>query len=137
MRFSTVFVVGDDSNKVVAELAAYSKKSTISSREIQTAVRLILPGELSKHTISEGTKSVTSECLLCVCRPYGCVLTWAPCGVFFGSCQVDMACCFFFFLCCTSVYSLNLLSPCIAPCFVVLILVNGMESPRRFRQCLC
>lgn len=42
------------------ELATYSKKSTISSREIQTAVRLILPGELAKHAISEGTKSVTS-----------------------------------------------------------------------------
>ncbi len=42
-----------------AELASYSKKSTISSREIQTSVRLILPGELSKHAISEGTKSVT------------------------------------------------------------------------------
>ncbi|KAH9009298.1 hypothetical protein EDB85DRAFT_1872187, partial [Lactarius pseudohatsudake] len=27
-----------------------------SSREIQTAVRLILPGELSKHAISEGTR---------------------------------------------------------------------------------
>lgn len=44
---------------LVAELASYSKKSTISSREIQTAVRLILPGELAKHAISEGTKSVT------------------------------------------------------------------------------
>ena len=42
------------------ELSSYSKKSTISSREIQTAVRLILPGELAKHAISEGTKSVTS-----------------------------------------------------------------------------
>ncbi|KIM70660.1 hypothetical protein SCLCIDRAFT_6258 [Scleroderma citrinum Foug A] len=42
-----------------SKLAAYSKKSTISSREIQTAVRLILPGELAKHAISEGTKSVT------------------------------------------------------------------------------
>jgi len=42
-----------------SKLAAYSKKSTISPREIQTAVRLILPGELSKHAISEGTKSVT------------------------------------------------------------------------------
>ncbi|KAI4294013.1 hypothetical protein K525DRAFT_213708, partial [Schizophyllum commune Loenen D] len=31
----------------------------ISSREIQTSVRLILPGELAKHAISEGTKSVT------------------------------------------------------------------------------
>jgi histone H2B len=43
----------------LSELAAYSKKSTISSREIQTSVRLILPGELAKHAISEGTKSVT------------------------------------------------------------------------------
>ena len=43
----------------MVELASYSKKSTISSREIQTAVRLILPGELAKHAISEGTKSVT------------------------------------------------------------------------------
>lgn len=44
---------------VRSELASYSKKSTISSREIQTSVRLILPGELAKHAISEGTKSVT------------------------------------------------------------------------------
>ncbi|UZJ56098.1 hypothetical protein CBS101457_005418 [Exobasidium rhododendri] len=42
-----------------SKLAAYNKRSTISSREIQTAARLILPGELSKHAISEGTKSVT------------------------------------------------------------------------------
>jgi histone H2B len=42
-----------------SKLASYSKKSTISSREIQTAVRLSLPGELAKHAISEGTKSVT------------------------------------------------------------------------------
>ncbi|EEB94434.1 hypothetical protein MPER_06754, partial [Moniliophthora perniciosa FA553] len=35
------------------------EKSTISSREIQHPVRLILPGELAKHAISEGTKSVT------------------------------------------------------------------------------
>ena len=42
-----------------SKLASYNKKSTISSREIQTSVRLILPGELSKHAISEGTKSVT------------------------------------------------------------------------------
>merc|ERR1712166_1454432 len=42
-----------------SKLAQYNKKSTISSREIQTSVRLILPGELSKHAISEGTKAVT------------------------------------------------------------------------------
>ena len=42
-----------------SRLAHYNKKHTISSREIQTAVRLHLPGELSKHAISEGTKAVT------------------------------------------------------------------------------
>ena len=36
-----------------------NKRSTISSREIQTAVRLLLPGELAKHAVSEGTKAVT------------------------------------------------------------------------------
>ena len=42
-----------------ARLARYNKKSTLSSREIQTAVRLALPGELAKHAVSEGTKAVT------------------------------------------------------------------------------
>ncbi len=40
-------------------LARYNKKSTMTSREVQTAVRLLLPGELSKHAVSEGTKAVT------------------------------------------------------------------------------
>ncbi|KAF0705850.1 histone H2B, partial [Aphis craccivora] len=40
-------------------LAHYNKRSTITSREIQTAVRLLLPGELAKHAVSEGTKAVT------------------------------------------------------------------------------
>ena len=42
-----------------ARLARYNKKPTITSREIQTAVRLVLPGELAKHAVSEGTKAVT------------------------------------------------------------------------------
>ena len=42
-----------------AQLARYNKKPTVTSREIQTAVRLILPGELAKHAVSEGTKAVT------------------------------------------------------------------------------
>ena len=33
--------------------------NVLSSREIQTSVRLMLPGELSKHAVSEGTKAVT------------------------------------------------------------------------------
>lgn len=40
-------------------LARYNKRNTISSREIQTAARLVLPGELAKHAVSEGTKAVT------------------------------------------------------------------------------
>lgn len=40
-------------------LTRYTNKATLSSREIQTAIRLILPGELAKHAVSEGTKAVT------------------------------------------------------------------------------
>ncbi|MBN3288713.1 H2B3 protein, partial [Polyodon spathula] len=39
--------------------AHYNKRSTITSREIQTAVRLLLPGKLAKHAVTEGTKAVT------------------------------------------------------------------------------
>ncbi|NXF11387.1 H2B3 protein, partial [Smithornis capensis] len=40
-------------------LAQYNHHATITSREVQTAVRLLLPGELAKHAVSEGTKAVT------------------------------------------------------------------------------
>lgn len=42
-----------------SRLAQYNKRSTVTSREVQTAVRLLLPGELAKHAVSEGTKAVT------------------------------------------------------------------------------
>merc|ERR1712002_837883 len=54
--------VNDIFERIAAEasrLSQYNKKSTISSREVQTAVRLLLPGELAKHAVSEGTKAVT------------------------------------------------------------------------------
>jgi len=54
--------VNDVFERIASEasrLAKYNSKSTISSREIQTAVRLLLPGELAKHAVSEGTKAVT------------------------------------------------------------------------------
>jgi histone H2B len=41
-----------------SRLTKINKKSTITSREVQTAVRLLLPGELAKHAVSEGTKAV-------------------------------------------------------------------------------
>jgi hypothetical protein len=39
-------------------LSHYTGKATLTSREIQTAVRLLLPGELAKHAVSEGSKAV-------------------------------------------------------------------------------
>ncbi|XP_037120996.1 histone H2B 1/2-like [Syngnathus acus] len=54
--------VNDIFERIASEasrLALYNKRSTITSREIQTAVRLLLPGELAKHAVSEGTKAVT------------------------------------------------------------------------------
>ena len=54
--------VNDVFERISAEssrLAHYNKRSTITSREIQTSVRLLLPGELAKHAVSEGTKAVT------------------------------------------------------------------------------
>ena len=54
--------INDIFERVASEagrLCKYNKKATLSSREVQTAVRLILPGELAKHAVSEGTKAVT------------------------------------------------------------------------------
>ena len=48
-----------------SKLSAYSKKSTISSQKIRTAVWLILPGECLKHAISGGTKSVSKFSSIC------------------------------------------------------------------------
>ncbi|XP_051552704.1 LOW QUALITY PROTEIN: uncharacterized protein LOC127440265 [Myxocyprinus asiaticus] len=39
-----------------SRLTHYNKRSTITSREIQTAVRLLLPAELDKHTVSEAQR---------------------------------------------------------------------------------
>ena len=54
--------IGDIFERISGEagrLVRYNKRSTLSSREIQTAIRLLLPGELAKHAVSEGTKAVT------------------------------------------------------------------------------
>lgn len=41
-----------------SKLVRYNKKHTLSAREVQSAVKLILPGELAKHAIIEGAKAV-------------------------------------------------------------------------------
>jgi len=42
-----------------AEVAHCTKKSTLGSRHVQTAVPLLMGDELSKHAVSEATKAVT------------------------------------------------------------------------------
>jgi len=54
--------VDDIFERLASEASTLAKKAsrhTLSSREVQTAVRLLLPGELAKHAVSEGTKAVT------------------------------------------------------------------------------
>ena len=54
--------VADLLERLAAEagrLSRYNKHKTMTSREVQTAVRLVLPGDLAKHGVSEGTKAVT------------------------------------------------------------------------------
>ena len=41
-----------------SKLVRYNKKHTVSAREVQSAVKLLLPGELAKHAIIEGAKAV-------------------------------------------------------------------------------
>ena len=42
-----------------SKFSTHNGYSTITSREIQTAVRLLLPGKLTKQAVREGTKAVT------------------------------------------------------------------------------
>ena len=55
-------LVNDTFEKIASEagrLVRYNGKGVLGSREVQTAIRLVLPGELAKHAVSEGTKAVT------------------------------------------------------------------------------
>ena len=44
--------------KEVTLMQMKEKKKTVSSLDIQTAVRFLLPGELCVHAVAEGTKAV-------------------------------------------------------------------------------
>ena len=44
-----------------AALARVNNKQTLGSREMQTAVRLVLPADLAKHAMSEGIKAVGKQ----------------------------------------------------------------------------
>ena len=80
--------VGEDLGRFAAWLEAVRADDNdyhpdaVDSRDIQTAVRLILPGELGRHAVSEGCKALT-----CVARlepvqypslpylPHGCLIS--------------------------------------------------------------
>lgn len=60
MTIMNSFVI-DTFERIATEssrLCIISTKDTLSAREIQTAVKLVLPGELARHAVSEGTKAV-------------------------------------------------------------------------------
>ena len=54
-------MMADMFERLADEAARLSKASgaTLSSREGQCAVRLVLPGELGRHAMSEGTKAIS------------------------------------------------------------------------------
>ena len=61
MSITNSYVI-DALDKIAIEggrLVRYTKSDTPGSREIQSAVRLVPPGEPAKHAVSEGTKAVT------------------------------------------------------------------------------
>ncbi|KAB7502475.1 Histone H2B [Armadillidium nasatum] len=62
--FKGYVIVNDIFERIPAEasrLTHYNKRSTITSRDIQTAVRLLPPEELAKHAVSQGTKAVSKN----------------------------------------------------------------------------
>jgi histone H2B len=55
-------IVLDMLNRIASQasdLLKYSGKQTLSSRDMQSAVRLLFPADLAKHAIHEGAKAVT------------------------------------------------------------------------------
>ncbi|CAH2084229.1 unnamed protein product [Euphydryas editha] len=54
--------VNDMLEKIASEagrLVCHSKKTTLGSREIQSAIKLLIPGELAKHANIEAMKAIT------------------------------------------------------------------------------
>jgi histone H2B len=53
--------INDAFDKIAMEaskLVRINKRKTLSAREVQSAVKLLLPGELAKHAIVEGCKAL-------------------------------------------------------------------------------
>mmetsp|Transcript_1126 Transcript_1126/g.2832 ORF Transcript_1126/g.2832 Transcript_1126/m.2832 type:complete len:126 (-) Transcript_1126:36-413(-) len=57
--------VSDMFEKIASEagrLGDKSNKTTMMAKEVQSAVKLVLPGELANHAVSEGVKATTKFC---------------------------------------------------------------------------
>lgn len=55
---SMVYDIFDQIALQAAQLIRYTRKRTLSFKEIQTCVKLLLPGELAEHAIAEGSRAV-------------------------------------------------------------------------------
>ena len=55
---SFIYDIFEKASIEASKLVRYNKKHTLSAREVQSSVKLLLPGELAKHAIIEGAKAV-------------------------------------------------------------------------------
>ena len=54
-------MMADKFDKIMCEardLCNHTKKSTIGSREVESAVKLLVPGELGKHAVTQGKRAL-------------------------------------------------------------------------------
>lgn len=62
MGILNAFII-DNFDRIAHEagrISRFSNKRTLTAREVQTAIKMVMPGELAKHAVSEGAKAVTS-----------------------------------------------------------------------------
>lgn len=55
---SMVNDIFDQISVLAAQLIRYNKKRTLTTKEIFACAKLLLPGELSNHAVSEGVRAV-------------------------------------------------------------------------------
>lgn len=60
---ASALVVNRQMATEAGRLVSYAKKSTLDARAIQTAARLVLPGELANHAVSVRHARVRDICL--------------------------------------------------------------------------
>jgi histone H3/H4 len=63
------------------------KKATIGSREVEQATKAVLPSEISKHAVAEGTKAVTKASSLKIQKSSNLVFRVSRCRKFLKECS--------------------------------------------------